>query len=68
MTDKSRAPHKLSVARVWRRVASTFRRWGDPPATTDDYRRATEDRNRAEQTLLRDERAGESLRDLGRGI
>jgi hypothetical protein len=68
MIEESRVPHKLSVARACRRVAAMFRRWSDPPTMTDDYRRATADRNGSEQALQREELAGEALRDLGGDI
>lgn len=64
MTEKSRAPHKLSMVGAWKRLAAKFRRGGKPPAMTEDYRRATE-HNRSVQALQRQEYGNAALRAWG---
>lgn len=64
MTEKSPVPHKLSLARAWKRLGATLLRWSDPPPVSDDYRHATEDPSSAEG-ILRDEAAWNSRNSLG---
>jgi hypothetical protein len=67
MTGKSRAPHKLSVVRAWRRVAARLRSRSDRPRTTEDYGRATAGRDRSVETLQRQELGKAAARGLAGG-
>lgn len=67
MTEKSRAPHKLSVVRAWRRAAARLHSRGDRPRTTEDYRRATAGRDRSVEALQRQELGNAAARGLGGG-
>jgi hypothetical protein len=66
MTDKSRVPRKLSLATAYRRVAAKFRRGDHRPS--EDYlryeRNADDD---GQERLMREERAGQAMRDFGSG-
>jgi hypothetical protein len=66
MTEKSRVPRKLSLARAYRSVAAKFRR-GDHRPSEDylRYERNTDDSDQAR--LMRQEAAGEAMRNLGSG-
>jgi len=66
MTEKSRVPHKLSLASAYRRVAAKFRR--DDHRPSEDYLRYERNADDSEQaSLMRQERAGEQMRNLGSG-
>jgi hypothetical protein len=66
MTEKSRVPHKLSLASAYRRVAAKFRRGDHRPS--EDYLRyeRTEDHSE-EARFMREETAGEQMRNFGSG-
>ena len=66
MTEKSQMPRKLSLASAYRRVAARFRR-GDHRPSEDylRYQRNAEDNGMAR--LMREERAGQAMRDFGVG-
>ena len=66
MTEKSRVPRKLSLARAYRSVAAKFRR-GDHRPSEDylRYERNTDDSDQAR--LMRQEGAGEAIRSSGSG-
>ena len=66
MNEKSRVPRKLSLASAYRRVAAKFRR-GDHRSSEDylRYERNAYDSDQAR--LMRQEAAGEAMRDLGSG-
>jgi len=66
MTEKSRVPRKLSLASAYRRVAAKFRR-GDHRPSEDylRYERNAEDNGMAR--LMREESAGQQMRNLGSG-
>jgi hypothetical protein len=66
MTEKSRVPRKLSLAGAYRRVAAKFRRSDHRPS--EDYlryERNAEDSGQAR--LMREEAAGQAMRDFGAG-
>lgn len=64
MTEKSRVPRKLSLASAYRRVAAKFRRGDHRPS--EDYLRYERDVDDSEQArLMREERAGEQMRNFG---
>jgi hypothetical protein len=67
MTEKSRVPRKLSLANACRRVAAKFRR-GDHRPSEDylRYKRNAEDSGQGR--LMREEGAGQAMRDFGSGI
>lgn len=66
MTEKNRAPHKLSLASAYRRVAAKFRRGDHRPS--EDYLRHERDAGPSEEARFRrQERAGEQMRDFGGG-
>ena len=64
MTEKSQVPRKLSLASAYRRVAAKFRR-GDHRSSEDylRYERNTYDSDLPR--LMREESAGEQMRNLG---
>ena len=64
MTKKSPVPYKLSLASAYRRVAAKFRR-GDHRSSEDylRYERNTYDSDLPR--LMREESAGEQMRNLG---
>ena len=64
MTEKSRVPRKLSLAGAYRRVAAKFRR-GDHRSSEDylRYERNADDSDLPR--LMRQEAAGEAMRNLG---
>jgi hypothetical protein len=66
MTEKSQVPRKLSLASAYRRVAAKFRR-GDHRPSEDylRYERNAEDSGLGR--LMREEAAGEAMRDFGAG-
>ena len=67
MTEKSRVPHKLSLASAYRRVAAKFRRGDHRPS--EDYLRYERDADHSEQArLMREESAGEAMRSFGSGV
>lgn len=58
MTEKSRVPHKLSLAGAYRRVAAKFRRGDHRPS--EDYLCYERDADHSEEArFMREERAGE---------
>ena len=67
MTEKSRAPHKRSVVRAWRRVTARLHSRSDRPRTTEDYRRATAGRDRSVERLQRQELGKAAARGMGAG-
>ena len=66
MTEQSRVPRKLGLASAYRRVAAKFRR-GDHRPSEDylRYERNAEDNGMSR--LMREEAAGEALRNFGTG-
>jgi hypothetical protein len=67
MTEKSPVPHKLSLASAFRRVAAKFR--GDDHRPSEDYLRYERNADHSEEAaLIREERAGEEMREFGSGI
>jgi hypothetical protein len=66
MTEKSRVPHKLSLASAYRRVAAKFRRGDHRPS--EDYLRYERNEDHSEEaTFMREEKAGEQMRNFGSG-
>ncbi|MFY9670502.1 MAG: hypothetical protein WAK44_21330 [Trebonia sp.] len=66
MTEKSRVPRKLGLAGAYRRVAAKFRR-GDHRSSEDylRYERNADDSDLPR--LMRQEAAGEAMRNFGSG-
>lgn len=64
MTEKSRVPHKLSLARAYRSVAAKFRR-GDHRSSEDYLRYERNAYDSDLPRLMREEAAGEQMRNLG---
>ena len=66
MTEKSRVPRKLSLASAYRRVAAKFRR-GDHRPSEDYLRYERNAEDNGMERLMREERAGQTMRDFGVG-